>query len=132
MRVEGSKVTELWSSDDALSNHYATSVYYDGYLYGYHGRQEFGPSFRAVEMKTGKVRWSEDRFRAGSVTLAGNRLVIVRETGELILAETSPEAFRPLARAQVLPATVRAFPAIADGLLYLRNENTLVCLDLRQ
>ena len=131
MRVEGSKVTELWSSDDALSNHYATSVYYDGYLYGYHGRQEFGPSFRAVEMKTGKVRWSEDRFRAGSVTLAGNRLVIVRETGELILAEASPEAFRPLARAQVLPATVRAFPAIADGLLYLRNENTLVCLDLR-
>ena len=124
-------MTELWSSDDALSNHYATSVYYDGYLYGYHGRQEFGPSFRAVEMKTGKVRWSEDRFRAGSVTLAGNRLVIVRETGELILADASPEAFRPLARAQVLPATVRAFPALADGFLYLRNGNTLVCLDLR-
>jgi outer membrane protein assembly factor BamB len=131
LRVEGSKVTELWSSDDALSNHYATSVYHDGYLYGYHGRQEFGPSFRAVEMKTGKVRWSEDRFRAGSVTLAGNRLVIVRETGELILADASPEAFRPIARAQVLPATVRAFPALADGFLYLRNENTLVCLDLR-
>ncbi|HEV8319458.1 MAG TPA: PQQ-binding-like beta-propeller repeat protein [Vicinamibacterales bacterium] len=131
LRVDGSKVSELWSSDDVLSNHYATSVYHDGYLYGYHGRQEFGPSFRAVEMKTGKVRWSEDRFRAGSVTLAGNRLVIVRETGELILADASPEAFRPLARAQVLPATVRAFPALADGFLYLRNENTLVCLDLR-
>jgi len=130
-RVEGSKLTELWASDDALSNHYATSVYYDGYLYGYHGRQEFGPSFRAVEMKTGKVRWSEDGFRAGSVTLAGNRLVIVREAGELILAGASPQAFRPLARAQVLPATVRAFPALADGFLYLRNGNTLVCLDLR-
>ena len=131
MRVEGSKVTELWSSDEVLSNHYATSVHHGGYLYGFHGRQEFGPSFRAVELSTGKVRWSEDRFRAGSVTLAGNRLVIVREAGELILAEASPDAFRPLARAQVLPATVRAFPAIADGLLYLRNENTLVCLDLR-
>jgi outer membrane protein assembly factor BamB len=132
MRVDGSKVSELWSSDDALSNHYATSVHHAGFLYGFHGRQEFGPSFRAVDVNTGKVRWSEDRFRAGSVTLAGNRLVIVRENGELILAEASPEAFRPLARAQVLPATVRAFPAIADGFLYLRNENTLVCLDLRQ
>jgi outer membrane protein assembly factor BamB len=131
MRVEGSKVSELWSSDDVLSNHYATSVHHAGHLYGFHGRQEFGPSFRAVEVNTGKVRWSEDRFRAGSVTLAGNRLVIVRESGELILADASPEAFRPLARAQVLPATVRAFPAIADGFLYLRNENTLVCLDLR-
>jgi outer membrane protein assembly factor BamB len=64
------------------------------------------------------------------VTLAGERLLILRETGELILAPASPDAFRPLARAQVLPATVRAFPALADGRLYLRNEKTLVCLDL--
>ena len=64
--------------------------------------------------------------------LAGNRLVILRESGELILAGASPDAFRVLARAQVLPATVRAFPAIADGLLYARNDKTLVCLDLRR
>jgi hypothetical protein len=56
----------------------------------------------------------------------------MRETGELILAAASPDAFRPLARAQILPATVRAFPALADGLLYVRNEKTLVCLDLRR
>jgi outer membrane protein assembly factor BamB len=130
MRVDGSKLTDLWASDDVMSNHYATSIYHDGYLYGYHGRQEFNPSFRAVEFRTGKVRWSEDRFRGGSVMLAGSRLLIIRETGELILANASPDAFQPLARAQVLPATVRAYPALADGLLYVRNDNTLVCLDL--
>ena len=118
LRVDGSNLTELWASDEVLSNHYSTSVYRDGYLFGFHGRQEFGPSFRAVELRTGKVRWSQDRFKAGSVTLAGDRLLILRETGELILAPASPDAFRPLARAQVLPATVRAFPALADGLLY--------------
>ena len=101
-------------------------------MYGFHGRQEFGPSFRAVELRTGKVRWSQDGFQAGSVVLAGNRLVILRESGELILAAASPDAFRPVARAQILPATVRAFPAIADGLLYARNDKTLVCLDLRR
>ena len=58
MRVSGNKLTELWASDDALSNHYATSVYHDGYLYGFHGRQEFDPSFRAVDVKTGAVKWS--------------------------------------------------------------------------
>ena len=36
-----------------------------------------------------------------------------------------------LARAQVLPGVVRPLPAIADGFVYVRNENTLVCLDLR-
>jgi len=132
LRVDGSKLIDVWASDDVLSNHYATSVYYDGHLYGFHGRQEYGPSFRAVEFRTGKVRWSEEKFRAGSVTLAGDRLLILREGGELVLATASPEAFRPLARAQILPATVRAYPALAGGFLYVRNDNTLVCLDLRR
>jgi len=132
LRFDGSKLTDVWSSDDVLSNHYATSVFSDGYLYGFHGRQEFGQSFRAVEFQTGKVRWSQDRFGAGSVTLAGNRLLIVRENGEMVLAAASPDGFKALTRAQILPATVRAYPAIADGMVYVRNDNTLVCLDLRK
>ena len=115
-----------------MSNHYATSVHRDGILYGFHGRQEQGPSLRAVEFRTGKVRWNVDQFRAGTVTLAGDRLVIVRESGELVLAPAAPDAFRPLARAQVLTGTVRAYPALSDGFLYARNESTLVCVDLRR
>jgi outer membrane protein assembly factor BamB len=131
LRFDGSKLVDVWGSDDVLSNHYATSVYYEGYLYGYHGRQEFGPVFRAVELASGKVMWTTDRFGAGSVTLAGNRLLILRESGELVLAAASPKAFQPIARAQILPATVRAYPAIADGVLYVRNDDTLVAVDLR-
>ena len=130
-QLNGSTPTRLWASDDVLSNHYATSVHRDGVLYGFHGRQEFGPSLRAVDLRTGKVRWNVDQFRAGSITLAGTRLLIVRESGEVVLAAASPDAFTPIARAQILPATVRALPAIADGFVYLRNEKTLVCLDLR-
>jgi outer membrane protein assembly factor BamB len=131
MQVKGSTLTDLWVSDESLTNHYATSVHHNGVLYGFHGRQEFGPSLRAVDLRSGKVRWTQDQFRAGSVLLAGDRLLILREGGELVLAAASPDAFRPLARAQVLPATVRAFPALADGVLYARNETTLVALDLR-
>ena len=132
LRVEGATLTPLWASDEVLTNHYATSVHHNGYLYGLHGRQEFGQSLRAVELRTGKVRWSEERFLAGTVTLAGDRLVILRERGELVLAPASPEGFRPLARAQVLRGVVRAYPALADGFLFARNEDTLVCLDLRK
>ena len=128
---DGSELIELWSSNDVLSTHYATSIYYDGYLYGYHGRQEFGPSLRAVEFETGQVAWNIDQFRGGSITLAGDQLLLVREGGELILADASPDDFSVIARAQVLPATIRAYPALSDGILYLRNENTFVALDLR-
>ena len=132
LRVNGSQLTELWASDEALSNHYATSVHHQGVLYGFHGRQEFGPTLRAVDLKTGAVKWSQDQFRAGSLLLAGDRLVILRESGELVLAPATPQAFKPLARAQILQGTVaRPYPAIADGILYARNENTLVAVDLR-
>jgi outer membrane protein assembly factor BamB len=133
LRVSGSTLEPLWASDDALSNHYATSVYHDGHLYGFHGRQEFGQALRVVELKTGKVKWSQERFMAGTVLLAGNRLLILRENGELVLAPASPDAFRPLARAQILTGVVRAYPALSDGFLYARNSaDAFVCLDLRK
>lgn len=132
LEPDGATLREIWTSNDVLTNHYATSVLHDGYLYGYHGRQELGPSLRSVELRTGKVAWNVDQFRAGTILLAGDRLLIVRESGELVLAPASPQAFRPIARAQVLPGVVRAYPAIAEGIVYVRNENTLVALDLRQ
>jgi outer membrane protein assembly factor BamB len=131
LRFDGTKLVDVWTSNDVLSNHYATSIYHEGRLYGFHGRQEFGPVFRAVDFKSGKVLWSTDRFGAGSVTLAGSRLLIVRETGELVLAALSPASFQAVAKAQILPPTVRAYPALADGVLYVRNDDTLVAVDLR-
>ena len=131
LQFDGTKLADVWLSDEVLSNHYATSVVHEGRLYGFHGRQEFGPVFRAVDLQSGKVLWSTGRFGAGSVTLAGNRLVIVRESGELVFAAASPLKFQPIAAAQVLPPTVRAYPALADGLLYIRNDDTLIALDLR-
>ena len=122
----------IWSGDDALSNHYATSVCRDGFLYGYHGRQETGPSLRCIELATGKVRWSRDDFGAGTLMLAGDKLLVLTEKGELILAPAAPQGFKPIARAQVLPFDSRAYPALADGLYYARNKDRLVCLDLRK
>jgi hypothetical protein len=106
-------------------------VYRDGYVYGYHGRQEFGQSLRAIELKTGKVQWNFDHFGAGTVSLAGDKLLLMREDGELIVALATPKEFRPISRAQLLPATVRSYPALANGKLYVRNERTLACFDLR-
>ena len=124
-------IKKVWASDDSLTNHYATSVYKDGFLYGYHGRQEEGPSLRCIELKTGKVRWDVDQFRAGSITLAGDKLLIVREGGELVLAAATPAAYQPISTAKILPPTIRSYPAIANGYMYVRNEKTLVCLNLK-
>lgn len=131
LRFKESGPEPIWSGDDILSNHYATSVYHGGFLFGYDGRQEMTPRLRCVELKTGKVRWSQDDFGAGTLMLAGDRLLILTEKGELILAPASPNGFTPISRAQILPFNSRAYPALANGLYYARSKDKLVCADLR-
>ena len=132
LRQAGGKLSQRWASDDVMSNHYATCVVRDGFLYGYHGRQDTGrPAFRCVEWATGRVRWSEERFGAGTVTLSGNRLYLLHEDGRLLMADASPDRFKIRQEAQILPSGVRAHPAIADGRLFARSKDKLVCVDLR-
>jgi len=128
LEVKGKETRVVWSGDESLSSHYATSVLRDGVLYGFHGRQEYGESLRAVDFATGKVLWSE-KLGAGTVSIANGNLLVVTESGELVLAPASPRSFAPTARAKVLPETVRAYPALAGGRIYIRNEDTLVCLE---
>ena len=129
-RVNGDQLDEIWVSNEVMSNHYSTSVYHDGHLYGFHGRQEYSPSLRAVELRTGEVKWDIAGYGAGTVTLADDRLVIIRENGDLVIASASPGAFAVEATTRILPPVIRAYPALADGRIYVRNEDTLISLDL--
>lgn len=131
MLMDAASWKPVWSGDDSLSNHYATSVKAGEFLFGFHGRQEMGQELRCVEWATGKVRWSESGLGAGTILPAAGRLLAVTERGELILLDASADRFRPLARAAVVSGTVRAYPALANGLIYIRNENSLYCIRLK-
>lgn len=131
LRLKGANLEEVWSSDDVLSNHYSSSVFHQGFLYGFHGRQEYGQSLRCVEWASGKVAWNQDGLGAGTIMLLSDQLLILTERGELIQAEATPQGFRPLARARILEPVVRPYPAYSEGFLYARNENRLGCFRLR-
>ncbi len=120
----------VWSNDDSLSAHYATPVLHEGFLYGFHGRQERGPELRCVDWNTGKVRWSESGLGAGTVILAGSQLVLMLESGELVVVSAVPDAFKARERAQVLGRGTRAPFAIGGGCLVARDPRMLICLGL--
>jgi outer membrane protein assembly factor BamB len=134
LRVKDNGVEKVWSGDDILSNHYATSVQRQGFLYGIDGRADPGfsptPNLRCIELKTGKVRWQDDSTGAATVLLAGDQLLILTEGGELIRAPATPSAFKPGDRVQIMPSGVRAYPALADGFLYARSKDKLFCVNL--
>jgi outer membrane protein assembly factor BamB len=135
LRVENGAVQKIWSGNESLSCHYATPVLWQGYLYGIDGRADPGmnprPSLRCVELKTGRVCWSQEDFGAATVTLAGGQLFILTENGELVRAPVNPKEFHVTARAQILPLGVRACPALANGCLYARSTGKMVCVDLK-
>jgi outer membrane protein assembly factor BamB len=131
-RFDGAKLAEVWRAEDALAAHYATPVHHDGHLYGFDGRQETGCNLRCVELKTGKVKWSEDGFGAGTLMLANGDLLVLLENGELIRARATPEKFEVKQRSTILGADVRAQGALAGGLYFARDKGKLVCVDLRE
>lgn len=125
LEFDGKSAKSIWSGDDLLSAHYATPVRHGGFLYGFDGRQEQGASLVCVEWATGKPRWREERLGSGTLTVAGHRLIVLLETGELLLAPASPEKFRPEGRWQILGSSVRAYPALAGGRFFARDKSRL-------
>jgi outer membrane protein assembly factor BamB len=133
LRLKKDGAEEVWDSDDVMSNHYNTSIYHEGHLYGFHGRQESGPSFRCVDLLTKKILWDRPGFGCGTMVLAEGRLIVMTERGELLLVQATPEAYQELSRATVLNAVpVRAQIALSGGRLYARDERKCVCFDVRK
>ncbi|QDU43556.1 outer membrane biogenesis protein BamB [Symmachiella dynata] len=121
----------IWENDEALSSHYPTPIYYDGNLYGIHGQERASPlHLRCVDAKTGGVLWSEDNFGIGTFIMADGKLLITKLDGEIVLVQPSPKKYTELSRAQIGQSTARALPALADGKLYLRDEQFLYCVDV--
>ena len=126
---------QIWTSEDALSSHYANAVTHGGFIYGVDGRQETGARLRCIDPRPAAgpvVRWTTDRFGCASILTAGDDLILLNESGDLILAEANPAKYVEKARVRLLDGTpVRAVPAISGGRLFARDRSHLVCVDLR-
>ncbi|MBI5396774.1 MAG: PQQ-like beta-propeller repeat protein [Verrucomicrobia bacterium] len=130
LRVRKDGYDVVWS-DEAMSNHWATSIHRDGFLYGFNGRHEYGTTLRCVEWATGKLRCEQPALGRGSMIWADGRFIILSERGRLILAHLKPEGFEEIGGVQLLDYPCWIAPVLANGLLYIRNESQLICLDLR-
>jgi outer membrane protein assembly factor BamB len=121
----------LWRAANKLPNHWSTPVVKDGHLYGMFSFKEYGKGpLKCVELASGEERWAREGFGPGNCILVGDTLVALSDAGELVLAEARPEAYRELARADVLDGKCWSMPAFSDGALFLRSTKEGVRLDL--
>jgi outer membrane protein assembly factor BamB len=130
LRMVGGSYKKVWSNDTSLSSQYASVMHRGGFIYGTHGRADVPPvpALRCVELATGKVRWSVDDFGDCMMLLSGDQLLALMESGELVLGQVTPAGWREISRAQVVGSGARSQPALANGRLYVRSRNQVVCL----
>lgn len=85
-----------------------------------------------MEIRTGNAHWREQGFRKGSLMIADGYLLILGETGRLAVARAIPGEYREIASIQLSRNKCWTVPVVARGNMYVRDENHLRCLDLRQ
>jgi alcohol dehydrogenase (cytochrome c) len=121
-----------------IQNHHGGMVVVDGALYGADGGNE-GGYLVCLDFKTGNVLWTqrdadEPQVRKGSVALADGRIYYRVEDGTMLLIEPNPKQYVERGRFKQpdrtrLPAW--AHPVIANGKLYVRDQDVLFCYDVK-
>ncbi len=126
LRVKDGKLTELWSSR-VMRNKMSGAVLFKDHLFG------FDESILKCIDLDGNERWRVRGMGTGSMTIAGERLVILDGRGHIIVGEADPEKYTELSRQSVFEdGTSWSTPILSHGRVYCRTSlGAMACLDYR-
>jgi len=151
LEVSPGQAKVVWKDDPkrrakAMQTHWNTPVYHEGYLYGSSGRHAENAELRCIDRKTGEVKWSEPGLSRTSLLYVDGHFVVLAEYGRLMLIRATPDKFDLVAQADIpsdepgprlpgRPALLLKYPCwsapiLSHGLLYVRGDDRLVCLEL--
>jgi outer membrane protein assembly factor BamB len=119
---------ELWRN--GIQNHWASGVHRDGYIYCLDGFKNAKCPLICLDIETGKTLWSQPGFGSqGGLIRVGDTLVVQTPSGDLVLAEASPDAYKALGRLQVFPdKQCWIAPSFSSGMLFARSTTESACI----
>jgi outer membrane protein assembly factor BamB len=107
------------------------AVLMDGHLYGASTQGLF-----CAEFATGNLKWTEKATANASVCFADGRLYVRSHTsGDVVLVEANPKEYVEKGRLKQPDRTkIQAWPhpVVANGGLYLRDQDVLVCYEVKK
>jgi outer membrane protein assembly factor BamB len=109
-----------------LRSHFASPVRWGNHLFGFDETELI-----CLDLRTGEVAWKQGGFGKGSILIADGHLIVLSDHGELALAEADPKEYRELSRFRVSRKKTWTVPVIANGRLYLRDQEEIVCFQLK-
>lgn len=108
-------VKPVWHSR-RLKPKFNNLVVKNGYAYG----ADEG-ILTCVDLQDGRKKWKDGRYGYGQLLLVGNLLLILAESGDIVLVEANPKEFREASRIRALKGKSWSHPAVGNGLLLVRN-----------
>jgi outer membrane protein assembly factor BamB len=123
-RGEKWSAAKIWKSI-RLKSKFANLVYYDGYIYGLDDG-----ILVCLDPANGDLKWKEGRYGHGQIILVGKLLLVMAESGDVVLLEPSPEAHRELTRFSALQGKTWNPHALAGEYLLVRNDKEAACYRL--
>ncbi len=117
-------VEEVWRNN-AFINNYSIPVYWQGHLYGYSGS-----ILKCVDAKTGENVWRSRPPGMGYLILVDGHLTIQADSGDLVIAEATPEGYNEKARIEALSNGYFTHPSFADGKIFTRNLSQIASLSV--
>ena len=128
-----------------FQNHHGNMVLVGDYVYAGSGQTAGKPT--CIDFKTGDVKWQQTKAPEGAtwkkddqpgegsaaVAAADGCVYLRYEGGEMVLIAASPDGYKQLGMftPPVVNKPAWAHPVISGGKLYLRDQDTLMCYDIK-
>jgi outer membrane protein assembly factor BamB len=126
-----------------LNNHHGGMVLVGDFVYFGHGQNKGSPA--CVDFKTGEIKWGpvlkNAEYAGGdgsaAVTYADDRLYFRYQNGVMVLIEPSPERLKVVSSFKLPAPNVSSYPqswphpVIANGKLYVRDQNVMYCYNVK-
>jgi outer membrane protein assembly factor BamB len=133
--MKGQTLKSVWKND-TVSSIFRVGAILGDYAYQFSDNKNKSP-LMCVDVRSGKPSWSVDLGKFGSLTIVGQKLIILTGFGKVIIADAKPDRFTIVKELQVLPSEnieknlCWTSPTFSGGKLFIRNSGgDIACIDL--
>ncbi len=126
------KAVEVYANT-TMVNHHGGVILLGEHLYGFSDKS----GWVCQEFKTGKEVWTNKGVGKGAITFADGKLICRSEGGKgtIALIEASPAGYKEISRFSQPDRSAKnswPHPVVANGKLYIRDQDVLLCYDLKK
>lgn len=127
--AEGRTEAALVYHTEDMRNHRGEMVIVDGLVYGSDDQM-----LTCLDLQSGRVMWQDRSVGKGAVTYADGHVYLRGERGGIALVEAVGTGYRERGRFEQPRRSQHpawSFPVVAEGKLFLRDQDVLLCYDLK-